>query len=104
MTWPIISSWRTSFSRAACGAGFDPDEIQSQDIRGHFKQDQEGMADTFTPCQEFPDDYDQEEVDIKGEPLFADELTQQASAQKKRRQSIRTKAYTKDEDMLICKA
>ena len=42
-------------------------------------------------------------VDIASEPLtFIGELSQQARAQKKRRQSIRTKAFTTKEDELLC--
>ena len=66
-----------------------------------FMQGQDGMGSTFPQDHEFPEDYnleEEDEVDREGEPLFADELTQQASAQKKRRQSIRIKAYTKDGD------
>src|SRR4051812_30781388 len=44
-------------------------------------------------------------LDIGEAPLtFMDELTQQARAQKKRGQSIRTKAFTIKEDELICSA
>ncbi|XBJ20787.1 hypothetical protein VPH35_011556 [Triticum aestivum] len=43
------------------------------------------------------------DVDISGAPLFIDELTQRAEAQKKRK-SIRTGSYTQDEDKLICQA
>ena len=42
----------------------------------------------------------QEAFDTYEEPIFVDELTQQARAQP-RRQSKRTKAYMKDEDKLL---
>ena len=49
-------------------------------------------------------DGDEEEgigIDIGGKPLFIDELTQRAKAQK-RKKSIRTGSYPQDEDKLIC--
>ena len=50
----------------------------------------EGGQDTQTQPQEV--------VHITEEPLFFDELTQQAAAQK-RQQSVRTSAYSQDEDV-----
>ena len=57
-----------------------------------FTQDREAMADTFMQGQELPKDYGHEkedEVDIVGEPLCADDLTHQANAQKKRHNAFR---------------
>ncbi|KAF7016159.1 hypothetical protein CFC21_029837, partial [Triticum aestivum] len=54
----------------------------------------------------FSGDYGQEEedeCDIKVEPLFEDELANQAASPKPKRKSKRTKAYTADEDKLLCK-
>lgn len=45
----------------------------------------------------------QESVNVEEEPLFGEELSHQAWSQK-RRQSVRTGAYTKDEDKLLCEA
>ena len=69
-----------------------------------FTQGQDGMDNTFLQGRKFPNDYDleeEDEVDIDRESMFfEDELTNQANANKKR-QSIRVKAYTKDEDKLF---
>ena len=63
------------------------------------------MGSTFSLDHEFPKNYgleEEDEVDIDGDPLFfEDEVSTQANANEKR-QSIGTKAYTKDEDKLIC--
>ncbi|XBJ19308.1 hypothetical protein VPH35_010296 [Triticum aestivum] len=92
---------------------YDPEETQSQDGRGQFTADEEGDDradyDHGDSWHEDDDIYvegdgDEEEsndIDISGEPLFIDELTQRAEAQKKRK-SIRTGSYTQDEDKLIC--
>ncbi|XBI03303.1 hypothetical protein VPH35_131736 [Triticum aestivum] len=97
------------------GRSYDPDETQSQDGRAEYVPD-EGADDRADydhgdSCHEDDDIYiegdDEEEesndVDISGAPLFIDELTQRAEAQKKRK-SIRTGSYTQDEDKLICQA
>ncbi|KAE8768270.1 DNA repair protein rhp54 [Hordeum vulgare] len=98
-------------------APFDPEETQSSDGRNTFmvgpfvdggttdpfRQGEYGMG-TFPVNHEFPKDYDLEqddEVDIDGAPLLEEELANQAQATKKR-QSKQTKAYTKDEDKLLC--
>ncbi|XBI14820.1 hypothetical protein VPH35_057343 [Triticum aestivum] len=107
------------FDGGAPAAGYDPDETQSQDCRGAFTpaagydpdqaafmRDQVGMdLDGFPLDHEFPDDYGQEEkdeCDIEVEPLFEDELANQATGPKSKRKSKRTKAYTAAEDKLLC--
>ncbi|KAE8800618.1 Eyes absent-like protein 4 [Hordeum vulgare] len=98
------------FEDGAPAAGYDPDETQSQDGRGAgrgaftpstfdqdqaaFMCDQVGMdLDGFPLDHEFPKDYGQEEedeCDIKGEPLFEDELANQADwAKQPKRKSKR---------------
>ncbi|XP_044962067.1 uncharacterized protein LOC123413183 [Hordeum vulgare subsp. vulgare] len=83
------------FEGGAPAAGYDPDGTQSQDSRGAFTSstfdqdqaafmcDQVGMdLDDFPLDYEFPKDYGQEEedeCDIEGEPLFEDELANQAT-------------------------
>ncbi|XBI72621.1 hypothetical protein VPH35_066541 [Triticum aestivum] len=66
-----------------------------------------GHRRAYDPEETQSDGDDEEEegndVDISGAPLFIDELTQRAEAQKKRK-SIRTCSYTQDEDKLICQA
>ncbi|KAE8799750.1 Eyes absent-like protein 4 [Hordeum vulgare] len=95
-------------------AGYDPDETQSQDGRGAFTlstfdqdqaafmRDQVGVdLDGFPLDHEFLEDYGQEEedeCDIEGEPLFEDELANQAAWAKPKRKSKQTKTYTVTED------
>ena len=66
--------------------------------------DQVGLdLDGFLLDHEFPEDKEQEEedeLDIDGEPLFEDELANQAGANKECK-SRRTKAYTPSEDKLL---
>ncbi|KAI4976613.1 hypothetical protein ZWY2020_050220 [Hordeum vulgare] len=61
-------------------------------------RDQVGLdLDGFLLDHEFPEDYgleEEDECDIKAEPLFRDELANQADGTKPKRQSKRTKAYT----------
>ncbi|KAI4981350.1 hypothetical protein ZWY2020_021835 [Hordeum vulgare] len=61
-------------------------------------RDQVGLdLDGFPLDHEFPDDYrleEEEECDIEAEPLFEDELANQADGNKPKRKSKRTKAYT----------
>ncbi|XBI18323.1 hypothetical protein VPH35_060129 [Triticum aestivum] len=107
------------FKGGAPAAGYDPNETQSQDGRGAFTPaagydpdqaafmpDQVGIdLDGFPLDQEFSDDYGQEEVDecdIEVEPLFEDELANQATGPKLKRKSKRTKAYTGAENKLLC--
>ncbi|KAF7069517.1 hypothetical protein CFC21_075140 [Triticum aestivum] len=97
------------------GRAYDPDETQSQDGRTEYVPDEGGHDradyDHGDSWHEDDDIYvegdDEEEesndVDISGAPLFIDELTQRAEAQKKRK-SIHTGSYTQDEDKLICQA
>ncbi|XBJ10933.1 hypothetical protein VPH35_015701 [Triticum aestivum] len=91
------------------GRAYDPEETQSQDGCAQYVPDEEADDradyDHGDSWHEDDDIYvegdgDEEEgndVDISGEPLFIDELTQRAKAQKKRK-SIRTGSYTQDED------
>ncbi|KAE8806003.1 Eyes absent-like protein 4 [Hordeum vulgare] len=61
--------------------------------------------DGFLLNHEFPEDYRQQEEDecnIKGEPSFEDELSNQAAWAKLKRKSKRTKACTTVEDKLLC--
>ncbi|KAI5011751.1 hypothetical protein ZWY2020_013888 [Hordeum vulgare] len=54
---------------------------------------------------EFPEDYgleEEDECDIEAEPLFKDELANQADGTAAKRKSKRTKAYTAVEDKLLC--
>ncbi|KAE8808734.1 DNA repair protein rhp54 [Hordeum vulgare] len=105
------------FEGVAGAAPFDPEETQSQDGRipfmadtfdhggmdDPFVQGQDGIGSTFPVDHEFPKDYglEEDEVDIDGAPLFKDEFPNQANVNKKRK-SKRMKAYTKDEDKLLC--
>ncbi|KAE8820981.1 Phospholipid-transporting ATPase 1 [Hordeum vulgare] len=78
----------------------------TNDLHDAFVQDQVGL-DGFSLDHEFPEDYDLEEedddMDIDGEPMFEEELTNQTAARaKQNRKSKRTKAYTPDEEKLIC--
>ena len=107
------------FEGGAPAAGYDPDETQSQDGRGEFTltadcdPDQAAFMrdlvsidlDGFPLDHEFPEDYGLEEegeCDIEVEPLFEDELANQAAGPKPKRKSKRTKAYTAAEDKLLC--
>ncbi|XBI19369.1 hypothetical protein VPH35_060905 [Triticum aestivum] len=107
------------FEGGAPGAGYDPDETQSQDSRGAFTpaagydpdqaafmRDQVGIdLDGFPLDHEFPEDYgleEEDECDIEVEPLFEDELANQTAGPKPKRKSKRTKAYIAAEDKLLC--
>ncbi|KAE8799479.1 Lectin-domain containing receptor kinase A4.3 [Hordeum vulgare] len=73
---------------------------------GCLMQDQVGLdLDGFPLDHLFPDDYnleEEDEVDINGEPLFEDELDNQAPGMHPKRKSGRTKAYKAVEDKLLC--
>ncbi|KAF7050059.1 hypothetical protein CFC21_058473 [Triticum aestivum] len=61
--------------------------------------------DGFPLDHEFPDDYgkeEEEECDTEVEPLFEDELANQAVGPKLEHKSKRTKAYTAAVDKLLC--
>ncbi|KAE8790174.1 DNA repair protein rhp54 [Hordeum vulgare] len=102
------------FEGGAQAVGFDPDETQSQDGRGYnkdqvaFMRDQVDVGldlDGFPLDHEFPEDYglmEEEECDIKAEPLFEDGLANQADGTAPKRKSKRTKAYMAAEDKLLC--
>ncbi|XBI31271.1 hypothetical protein VPH35_054863 [Triticum aestivum] len=68
--------------------------------------DQVGLdLDGFPLDHEFLEDYrlkDEDELDMEGEPLFEDELANQATGGKTKRKSRRTKAYTAAKDKLLC--
>ncbi|XBI93700.1 hypothetical protein VPH35_030479 [Triticum aestivum] len=67
--------------------------------------DQVGLdLDGFPLDHEIPEDYglqEEDELDIKGEPLFEDKLANQATGGKKRK-SMQTKAYTAAQHKLLC--
>ncbi|XBI21998.1 hypothetical protein VPH35_063068 [Triticum aestivum] len=91
------------------GRAYDPDETQSQDGRAQYVADEEAddradynngdswHEDDDIYCECDGDEEEGNNIDIGGKPLFIDELTQRAEAQK-RRKSIRTGSYTQDED------
>uniref|UniRef100_A0A8I6Y0I6 Uncharacterized protein n=1 Tax=Hordeum vulgare subsp. vulgare TaxID=112509 RepID=A0A8I6Y0I6_HORVV len=61
--------------------------------------------DDFPLDHEFLEDYgleEEDECDIQAEPLFEDELANQANGTAPKRKSKRTKAYTATEDKLLC--
>ncbi|KAE8798984.1 putative DBINO protein [Hordeum vulgare] len=92
---------------------YDPDETQSQDGRAQFVADEEAddradydhgdswHGDDDIYCEGDGDEYEVNDTDSSGEPLFIDELTQRAEAKKKKK-SVLTSSYTQDEDKLIC--
>ncbi|KAE8805316.1 DNA repair protein rhp54 [Hordeum vulgare] len=97
------------FEGAPTTGAYDSDETQSQDGRAPFTQATNDLHDAFMQDQvgldgfsldhKFPEDYNLEEedgdMDIDGEPLFEEELTNQtAVGAKPKRKSKRTKAYT----------
>ncbi|KAE8767144.1 Serine/threonine-protein kinase mph1 [Hordeum vulgare] len=91
------------------GDAFDPEETYSQDGSGEFVADEDFEADAHGDSWHEDDDIycegegDEEEecIDIVGEPLFIDELTQRAEAQK-RKKIICTGSYSEKEDKLMC--
>ncbi|KAE8806641.1 Eyes absent-like protein 4 [Hordeum vulgare] len=107
------------FEGGAQAAGFNFDKTQSHDGRGAFtpragyNEDQVAFMhdqvvldlDGFPLDHEFPEDYgleEEDECDIEAEPLFEDELANQAAGTKPKRKSKWTKAYTVGEDKLFC--
>ncbi|KAE8816660.1 Serine/threonine-protein kinase mph1 [Hordeum vulgare] len=80
---------------------YDPEETQSQDGRAQFVADEEAddcaeydhgdswHEDNDIYCEGDGDEDEGHDIDISGEPLFIDELTQRAEAQT-RKKSIRT--------------
>ncbi|KAE8821694.1 Serine/threonine-protein kinase mph1 [Hordeum vulgare] len=92
---------------------YDPDKTQSQDGRSQFVADEEAddcadydhgdswHGDDDIYCMGDGDENEVNDIDISGEPLFIEKLTQRAKAQKKKK-SIRTGSYTQDENKLIC--
>ncbi|KAE8770310.1 Lectin-domain containing receptor kinase A4.3 [Hordeum vulgare] len=71
-------------------------------------RDQLGVGldlDGFPLDHEFPEDYgleEEDECDIEADPLFEDELANQADGTTPKRKSKRTKAYTAAKDKLLC--
>ncbi|KAE8777862.1 Eyes absent-like protein 4 [Hordeum vulgare] len=71
-------------------------------------RDQLGIGldlDGFPLDHEFPEDYEleeEDECDIEADPLFEDELANQADGMAPKRKSKRTKAYIATEDKLLC--
>ncbi|KAE8793870.1 Lectin-domain containing receptor kinase A4.3 [Hordeum vulgare] len=69
-------------------------------------RDEVGLdLDGFPLNHEFPEDYgleEEDECDIEAEPLFKDELANQADGTAPKRKSKRAKAYTATEDKLLC--
>ncbi|KAE8790490.1 putative MO25-like protein [Hordeum vulgare] len=98
-----------AFQTGGQGGIFDPEDTQSQDGRDKYMDDEDFEADHGDSWHEEDDIYcegDEEEedgIDIAGEPLFIDKLTQRAEAQM-RKKSIRMGSYTQDEDKLICES
>ncbi|KAE8816264.1 Phospholipid-transporting ATPase 1 [Hordeum vulgare] len=93
---------------------YDHDETQSQDGMGYsfgegmpnpLMEDQLSLGNSFPLDHEFPEDYgldeEDDEVDIDGDPLF-NELLAQANAKNNKWKSKQTKAYTQNEDKLLC--
>ena len=70
------------------GLGYDPEETQSQDDRDQGTQGQD-PHDHLGQDTQGQESQDHDGVDIDDEPLFHDELSHQANAQK-RWQSMRT--------------
>ncbi|KAE8771879.1 Lectin-domain containing receptor kinase A4.3 [Hordeum vulgare] len=68
-------------------------------------EDQLGLGNSFPLDHEFPKDYGLDEEDaevvIDGEPLF-DELPAQANVKNNKWKSKWTRAYTQNEDKLLC--
>lgn len=107
----------TASTSGVAMAAYNLEETQSQDGRAPFipaTYDQAGMDDAFMHHQvglgsfpldhEFPEDYsleEEDEMNIDREPLFEDELANQARVKPKRK-SKRTKAYMPYEDKLLC--
>ncbi|KAE8815967.1 Eyes absent-like protein 4 [Hordeum vulgare] len=109
----IIFEGDAAAAGGADAAGYDPEEIQSQDIRGPFTPstyDQAGMQaafmqdlvgldmDGFPLDYLFLEDYDleeEDELDIGREPLFEELANQAAVRVKPKRKRRRTKAHYK---------
>ncbi|KAE8811942.1 putative DBINO protein [Hordeum vulgare] len=71
------------------------------DDRADYNHGDSWHEDNDIYCEGDGDEDEGNDIDISGEPLFIDELTQRAEAQK-RKKSIHTGSYTQDEDKLIC--
>ncbi|XBI94936.1 hypothetical protein VPH35_031485 [Triticum aestivum] len=84
--------------RSRPSAGYNEDQAA-------FMRDQVGLdLDGFPHDHEFLEDYgleEENECDIEREPLFEDELANQAVEPKPKRKSKRTKAYTAAEDKFL---
>ncbi|KAE8767361.1 Lectin-domain containing receptor kinase A4.3 [Hordeum vulgare] len=82
------------------GMGFSFGECMDDPLM----EDQLGLGNSFPLDHEFPEDHgldkEDDEMDIDGETIFG-ELPAQSNT-KKKQNSKPTKAYTQDEDMLLC--
>ncbi|KAE8813653.1 DNA repair protein rhp54 [Hordeum vulgare] len=102
------------FKGGGRGIPYDPDEMQSQD--GMVYSFGEGIPDPLwrtnsawatlfrlitSSRKTMAFNEEDDEVDIDREPLF-DELPAQANAKNNKLKSKRTKAYTQNEDKLLC--
>ncbi|KAE8772950.1 Serine/threonine-protein kinase mph1 [Hordeum vulgare] len=102
----LLEGRSKAFHMGGQGGTFDPEETQSQDVRDECMADEDFEADHGDSWHEEDDIYcegnevEEDGVDIRGKPLFIDELTQRAEAQMKKK-SIRTRSYTQDQDKLI---
>ncbi|KAE8803317.1 Serine/threonine-protein kinase mph1 [Hordeum vulgare] len=105
----IFAGCGEAFQTGGQGGTFDLEETESQDGRGEYMAGEDFEADHCDSLHEEDDIYcegheeEEDGIDIAGEPLFMDELTQRAEAQM-RKKSIRTGSYTQDEDKLICES
>ncbi|XBJ09938.1 hypothetical protein VPH35_014915 [Triticum aestivum] len=89
------------------GGAYDPNETQSQDGCAQYVADKDNEAHDHGDSWHEDDDIycegdgaEEEGIDIGGEPLFIDELTRRAEAQK-RKKSIHMGSYSQEEDKLI---
>ncbi|KAE8810455.1 putative DBINO protein [Hordeum vulgare] len=71
------------------------------DDRADYDHGDSWHGDDDIYCEGDGDEDEVNDIDISGEPLFIDDPTQRAEAQKKKK-SICTGSYTQDEDKLIC--
>ncbi|KAE8784423.1 Serine/threonine-protein kinase mph1 [Hordeum vulgare] len=82
-----------AFQMGGYGDAFDPEETESQDGRDQFIADEDFEADNHDNSWHEDDDIyckgesdeEDEGIDIVGEPLFIDELTQRAEAHKRKK-------------------
>ncbi|KAE8770889.1 Serine/threonine-protein kinase mph1 [Hordeum vulgare] len=100
-----------AFEMGGHGDDFDPEETKCRDGRSQFVADEDFEADDHDDSWHEDDgiycegegDEEEEGINIVGEPLFINELTQRADAQKWKK-SICTGSYSEKEDKLICES